>query len=198
MRGILPNSRRPAANGAEEPSDEALLAACAGGDRTALADLFHRHSAALYGFLSRFPGVDDRDLDDLVQATFVAVHRSATRFEGSSSVRTWIFGIAANLVRKHVRGEVHGRNVRNKVEELPVPEPIRPDAEAEHRQALARIDAALAELPHDLKAVFTLCVIEGASGKEAARALGIREGTLWRRLHEARTALRRAVDGMRP
>lgn len=194
MRGSA-QGRRLEADGA---SDEALIAACAAGDRMALAELFHRHNAALYAFLSRFSSVDDRDLDDLVQATFVAVHRSAARFEGSSAVRTWIFGIAVNLVGKHVRGEVQGRTMRTKVEELPVAEPIRPDVEAENRQALARIDAALATLPHDLKAVFTLCVIEGASGKDAARALGIREGTLWRRLHEARTALRRAVDGERP
>lgn len=184
----------PAVDG---PSDEALIAACARGDRTALSTLFHRHSEALYRFASRLSGIQDRDLDDLVQATFVAVSRSAARFSGSSSVRTWIFSIAANLAKKQVRSEVRGRSARTRFEAIPMAGPVPPDSAAEQRQALARIDAALAELPHDLKAVFVLCVIEGASGKQAAEALGVREGTVWRRLHEARTALRNAVEGMR-
>ncbi|HEY0838958.1 MAG TPA: RNA polymerase sigma factor [Vulgatibacter sp.] len=190
-------TRDPSPKGGGGPSDEALVAACAGGDRAALSTLFHRHSEALYRFLARLSGVQDRDLDDLVQATFVAVSRSAARFSGSSSVRTWIFGIAANLARKHVRSEVRGRSAHSSLETIPVAGPLQPDAAAEHRQALARIDAALEALPHDLKAVFVMCVIEGASGKDAAEALGVREGTLWRRLHEARTALREAVEGMR-
>lgn len=179
-------------------TDEALLAACAGGDPEALAALFHRHRANLYRFLSRFSGVDDRDLDDLMQATFIAVHRSAARFKGESAAKTWIFGIAANLVGKHVRNEGKLRSIRIRVGELPQALPVQPDSETEQRQALARVDAALARLPHDLKAVFVLCVVEGIPGKEAARALGIREGTLWRRLYEARTALRQAVEGIPP
>lgn len=179
------------------PSDEALLAACAKGDRTALSTLFHRHSEALYRFTSRLAGIQDRDLDDLVQATFVQVSRSASRFSGSSSVRTWIFGIAANLARKHVRSEVRGRSARTTFESIPVAGAVQPDSAAEQRQALARIEAALAALPHDLRAVFVLCVMEGASGKQAAQALGVPQGTVWRRLHEARAALRDAVEGMR-
>ena len=179
-----------------EPSDEALVASCAKGDHAALSALFRRHSEGLYAFLARFSGVDDGDLDDLVQATFVSVNRSAARFAGASSVRTWIFGMGANLVRKHVRGEMRNRSMRTRFETVPVVEPERPDAAAEHRQALARIDAALAQLPLELREVFVLCVIEGVSGKEAARALGAREGTIWRRLHEARTALRHAMDGV--
>lgn len=181
----------------DEPSDEALIAACGRGDRAALSTLFHRHSEALYRFVSRLSGVQDRDLDDLVQATFVAVSRSVRRYSGSSSVRTWIFGIAANLARKHVRSEVRGRSARMTFESIPVSGPAQPDSAAEQRQALARIDAALAALPHDLRAVFVLCVIEGASGKQAAAALGVPQGTVWRRLHEARAALRDAVEGMR-
>ena len=51
-------------------------------------------------------------------------------------------------------------------------------------------------LPHDLRAAFVLCDLEEMPGVEAARALDVRAGTLWRRLHEARRALRAALfDG---
>jgi RNA polymerase sigma-70 factor (ECF subfamily) len=73
-------------------------------------------------------------------------------------------------------------------------ESIGPDSLVEHRQLLRRLETALADLPHQLRVVFVLCAVEEVPGKEAAHVLGIREGTLWRRLHEARTALREAVE----
>ncbi len=186
---------RPTSEDPSELSDEALVAACGTNDPTALALLFRRHSAALQRFLSRLAGVDARDLEDLVQATFIAVNTAAAGFRGTSSVRTWILGIAANIVGKHVRGELRRRTLRTKIAEIPR-EPIRgPDQQAEHNQTLARLEAALADLPHDLRAAFVLCVIESVPGKDAAEVLGIREGTLWRRLHEARVQLRQAVEG---
>jgi len=55
--------------------------------------------------------------------------------------------------------------------------------------------AALDRLPHDLRTVYVLCDLEDLPGVEAARVLGLRDGTLWRRLHEARRALREAIEG---
>ena len=54
---------------------------------------------------------------------------------------------------------------------------------------------ALSALPPILRETFVLCELEDVPGPEAARALGVREGTLWWRLHEARRRLRAAVDG---
>jgi RNA polymerase sigma-70 factor (ECF subfamily) len=65
---------------------------------------------------------------------------------------------------------------------------------AERRELLARMGAALERLPHELKEAFLLCEVEELSGVEAARALDVRPGTLWRRLHEARKRLRAALD----
>ena len=57
--------------------------------------------------------------------------------------------------------------------------------------------AAVASLPYELRVVFVMIVIEGASGREAAVALDLREGTLWRRLYEARSAIRAVVEAGR-
>jgi RNA polymerase sigma-70 factor (ECF subfamily) len=192
--GKLLTYRRPA-DTAEEMSDEALLAACATGDAAGLAALFRRHNAAVYRFLSRMAGVDDRDLDDLVQATFLAVRDAAARYRGGSSVRTWVFAIALNVARNHVRAEIRRRGARSNLEELaPSPGPAL-DALVDQRQALARVEAALSDLPHDLRAAFVLCALEGIPGREAAEVLGVRQGTLWRRVFEARTRLRDALEG---
>jgi RNA polymerase sigma-70 factor (ECF subfamily) len=183
----------------DEMSDEALVAACATGDRAALTFLFRRYHNTVDRFLSRFTGVDDRDLDDLVQATFIAVNSAAVRFRRNAAVRTWILGIATNVARKHIRTEVRHRAVKGNIESMPVQSASsRPDESTERRQALDRIELAIAQLPHDLRVVFIMCVLEDVPGKEAARVLKLREGTLWRRLYEARTALRNAVEERSP
>ncbi len=60
-------------------------------------------------------------------------------------------------------------------------------------QFLLRLERHLEILPSELQLVFTLCEIEGLRGVDVARALGVPEGTVWRRLHQARTRLRTAL-----
>ena len=73
-------------------------------------------------------------------------------------------------------------------------------------QAAAKRSVAIAlrnrwrrqQLAPDLREVFVMCDLEEVPGAEAATALGLREGTLWWRLSEARKALRKALEGMTP
>jgi RNA polymerase sigma-70 factor (ECF subfamily) len=175
-------------------SDEALLAACATGDAAALGALFDRFHVAVYRFASRLPTTDELARDDLVQATFLAVQRTAGKFRGGSSVRTWILGVAANVARHQLRSERRRRAHQAAfVERAGEPAPTRPDAEAERRELWARIARALETMPHDQQVAFILCDLEQVPGVEAARALGVPEGTLWRRLHHARRAVRAAL-----
>jgi RNA polymerase sigma-70 factor (ECF subfamily) len=178
-------------------SDAALLARFARGDAEALGEIFDRHQRATYRFLARLTSAHAADLDDLVQAVFVEVARGAKRFDGRSAPRTWIFGIAVNVARHHVRGAVRRRRVLADPDgERPsqVPGRDRPDQNAEHRELLAALDRALAALPAPLRETFVACEIEELSGAEAAKILGVAEGTVFRRLHEARKALRAALE----
>jgi RNA polymerase sigma-70 factor (ECF subfamily) len=72
-----------------------------------------------------------------------------------------------------------------------------PDQAAERQQMVERVAAALAQLPFHLRAAFVLCDLEEMSGADAAAALNVRQGTLGRRLFEARRALRAAVAEVR-
>ena len=179
-----------------ELSDEALLAACGIGDTAALGALFDRHHEAMYRLISRLLRTEPAEIDDLVQQTFLEVWRSSKRFGGRGAVRSWMFGIAANTVRHHIRGAVRRRAA---LAEVPAP----PGAATPHDTALRaqqvhRLAAALEELPDDLRVVYVMCDLEEVPGVEAARVLGLRAGTLWRRLHDARRALREAIDGGTP
>lgn len=182
---------------AEEMSDEALIAACAVGERSALGALFDRHHGAVYRFIVRTVGAAADEADDLVQTTFVEVWRSAPRFRAKGSPRSWIFGIAVNVARHHVRGEMRRRAAMAGLADRPARPSTRPDDVVARRELVGRLGEALRELPLDLRVAFVLCDLEDVSGVDAARAVGCRQGTMWRRLHDARKRLRAALGGER-
>jgi RNA polymerase sigma-70 factor (ECF subfamily) len=176
-----------------ELSDEALLAACATGDAAALGALFDRFNVSVYRFISRLRTVDEAARDDIVQATFLELPRAAAHFRGASSVGTWILGISANMARHHRRSEDRRRAHQDRYGQRPQLAQAQPDAELERKRLLAKIAGALEKLPYDQQVAFALCDLEQIPGVEVARALEIPEGTLWRRLHVARKAVRESI-----
>ena len=174
-------------------TDEALVAACGLGDSAALRTLFRRHESAVTRFVGRLLGPDSAEVDDIVQQTFLAAWHGAKRFRARASVRSWLFGIAANHTRQLLKKRRRRADLNDRfTAPSPVPAPTGEEY-ARTRQAVDRLARALDALPPNLKIAFVLCDIENFSGTEAARMLRVRPGTLWRRLHEARRALRSAV-----
>lgn len=180
---------------ADRESDVELVAACASGDTGALSELFDRHVDSVYRHLTRLSWVDDHAVDDLVQDTFLAAFEGASTFNGSASVRTWLLGVASNLARMRVRTDVRRRQRGGAYVELSARDSARPDQDAETAELMARCAAAVGELPHDQRVAFLMCDVEEVRGRDAAAALGVPEGTLYRRLHQARRALRSLLSG---
>lgn len=181
-------------------TDRALLGACAAGDNLALRELLQRHAERVYGVLVRTRRVDDKDLDDLVQLTFIAVQRSAKSFDARASVGTWIVSIAMNLMRNYLRNERRRRLTMSAVAELHRSvHGNDPHDQVARRQDLARLQRRFEALPSRLRTVLALVDLEGKSGVEVARALQLAEGTVWSRLHKAREYLRQSIEeGGRP
>ncbi|MDQ3336414.1 MAG: RNA polymerase sigma factor [Myxococcota bacterium] len=175
-------------------SDEALLAGCATGDGAALGALFDRFSDAVFRFAARLPRTDELARDDLVQATFLEVSRTAASFRGGSTVKTWILGIAANVARHTLRSEQRRRVHQARFLEKQSCAPMLVDDQVERRQLLTYVAEALETLPRDQQLAFILVDLEQLPGAEVARILDIPEGTLWRRLHTARKAMRAAIE----
>lgn len=176
-------------------SDEALIAACAAGDSAALGVLFDRFASAVCRFLTRLIGASYAEIDDLAQATFIEVWRCSPKFRGDSKARVWIFGIANNVARRHVRSRSRRLTALERFGLEPV-SPERPLDEATHdRRLIERLAATLPTLTEGQRVAFVMCDLEGVPGVEAARVLGLRPGTLGRRLFEARRVLRKALEG---
>ena len=176
-----------------ELSDESLLAACAVGDSAALGALFDRHHEAVYRLVSRLLRMEASEIDDIVQTTFLEAWRSAAKYAGKGAVKSFLFGVAANTVRHHVRSSKRRRDAFADWQS-PAPAATAPDEALSRAQQVHALTAALDQLPHDLRVTYVLCDLEDIAGVEAARMLDVRAGTLWRRLHDARKALREAIE----
>ena len=183
---------RRVAGQVDEISDRALVSAIADGDQAALGALYDRFHRDVYRFVARLARTVDGD--DFVQMTFLEAHRSAPRFRGDAQVKTWLFGIAANLVRSHFRGEQRKLRAHESLQVMPKRPPTHPGDAIAREQQRQWLAAAIESLTPALREAYVLCVIEEVPGKEAARALGIREASLWRRLSDAREALRAAIE----
>lgn len=179
---------RPAAS-SDDLGDDALAAACATGDRAAQSLVYERHAAALYRFVSRAKGSDPDVVEDLVQATFIAAFRSAASFRGPK-LQLWLFGIACNIMRTHVRKEIARKRLTNALVDEPMPE-----QKSVVGTDVSRLREAIEKLAPKLRDTILLVDLQGERGVDAARLLGIPEGTLWRRLSEARAKLRELLGG---
>jgi RNA polymerase sigma-70 factor, ECF subfamily len=175
-----------------ELSDRALISAVAEGDQVALGALYDRYHRDVYRMVAHLIRGDSL-VDDFVQSTFLEAYRSARRFRGDSAVKTWLFGIAANLVRVHRRSEQRRERATVALATVPPATTPTPGEAITLEQQRRWLAAAIETLTPALREVYVLCVIEEMPGKEAAAALGIREASLWRRLSDARTALRAAI-----
>jgi RNA polymerase sigma-70 factor, ECF subfamily len=178
----------------ETVGDVELIERMAEGDRDALGALFDRHHRALYGFLGQASDAEDTEIEDLVQTTFLEAFRAAPRFRGLSSPRTWLFAIGANVARMHRRATRRRTRALQRLAAQPERTSTALDTRVADQRALAQVEAALAELPHRLRIAYVMCVIEGVAADDAARALGVARGSIWRRVHQARQRLRAVIE----
>ena len=175
-------------NGVVRPSDEELVAAVADGDRQAFRLLYERHAPWLILRLSRRCG--DPDLvDDAVQDAFVAVWRTASRYEGRGAVAAWIWGIGIRRLVDRLRR-------RPPQAQGYAPAQTEPSAEEQVLLGVEYGDLAgeLGRLSPELRAVVQATVLDGLTSREAGRLLGIPAGTVKTRMMRARAQLREELS----
>lgn len=175
--------------GLASATDTALFERLAEGDLGPLGELFDRHHVAVRALAERLL-FHAADADDLVQETFLTASRAAASFEPGAAARPFLLGIAAQLARRRRRGFARLRTMLASFSAAPVAPPRSPEDQAEAVQTSALLHASLARLSDDHREVLLLVDLSGLSGVEAAKALGVPAGTVWRRLHEARAKLR--------
>jgi RNA polymerase sigma-70 factor (ECF subfamily) len=159
---------------------------------TDVAAVFDQHADFVWRSLRRL-GVPERSVDDAVQDVFIVVHRRLTEFEGRSSLRSWLFGIARRVAHDHRRRIGRKERGEELPEVLPDPDGSTPAGELERAQAVRTLHAILAALDDDKREVFILAELEQMTAPEIAAAIGANLNTVYSRLRAARAAFEQAV-----
>jgi RNA polymerase sigma-70 factor (ECF subfamily) len=174
--------------------DELTLARARRGDSSALSALVRHYQRPVYALVARLlVGRRAEALDDVAQEAFIRVCRGLPRFapEGTARLSTWILTVATrtclNVLRDGRRAEA--------LTPMGAPDVCSDDPEqtALERERRRRVEAAMAALPEDMRAVLVLRAYHDFDYDEIAAALGLEIGTVKSRLGRARTALREAL-----
>jgi len=178
----------------ESRSDEQLLADHLSGVTGAFDCLVARYAHELYGFLCRFVA-DSTLAEDLIQETFVQVHLAARSFDPARSFRPWLYTIAANKARDHLRSRGRRREYSldsaGSDEDGPAPSQKLEAAETglselvdtEERKAV--VHGLISRMPEHLRLILMLGYFQQLPYIELAEVLEIPVGTVKSRLHAA-------------
>src|SRR5688572_12043831 len=170
---------------AEPPPDRELLGAfTARGDQAAFAALLRRHGPMVLRVCRRLLG-QEQDAEDAFQATFLVLARKAASIVPREAVGGWLYGVACRTAQA-ARGRRGRREARERTMSEPPERATPPEAERLWEELVPLLDRELGRLPQKYRLAVVLCELEGRSRKEAARQLGIPEGTLSSRLAAAR------------
>jgi RNA polymerase sigma-70 factor, ECF subfamily len=156
----------------------------------AFDELYDQHFAAVWRMLQAL-GVARAALDDAAQDVFLSAYRQLAHFEGRSSVRTWLCGIACHVAANYRRGEKRKGGLAPLDDDAWSDQAPGPLEQLEQTQAWAMVRAFLDQLDSDKRATYVLSRIEGLTAPEIAEALKIPVNTVYSRLHAAQAHLQK-------
>jgi RNA polymerase sigma-70 factor (ECF subfamily) len=177
----------------DEPvADGELVDRVRGGSERAFDLLMARHKERLYKVIRRHVG-DREEAYDLLQEAFVAAWSALERFDTSRRFDAWLIRIALNKCRdwarrKRVRRLISLRFTDEHLSQVFDGKPS-PEIIASDRQALSRLDSAIAALPRKLKEPLILTALEGLSHRDAGEILGLSPKAVEVRVYRARQKL---------
>jgi len=179
------------------------------GNWSAMEELVHRYQDRLFATMLRMVGHPE-DAADLVQETFVRAMQNVLKFEGKSTLYTWLFRIAVNLALSHRRAQQYRKaasidgqqrggaddDVNQQAaglrRQLVQGTELDPARQAEIHIEHERVVQALGRLEPDFRAILVLRDVEDCDYEQIGEILELPVGTVKSRLFRARAALREA------
>lgn len=167
------------------------------GDETAFEEIYRRFAPMVYNLAFRMAGRAER-AEDFTQEIFLRVFRHLARFNGRSTLKTWVYRVALN----HCRSRLSRKRFffqpladENEDEGVELPDPGRgPEDRALARDAGRRVHHALSRVKPVFREAVVLRDLEGLSYEEIAEILGIRIGTVRSRIARGREQLRGQLE----
>ncbi|MCO4769710.1 MAG: RNA polymerase sigma factor [Deltaproteobacteria bacterium] len=171
-------------------TDEELFAAYRDGQAAAFDELWRRYEAPLRRYARRRVGSTD-EVDELVQQTFLHLHRSRKDFKQGLPLRPWLYTICLNVCRHHLRKRSR-RGISTELHDANTPSVAAHDIVAD--EDARRVRAALAELPEHERIVIELHWLHGLGMKEVAEVVGAGLSAVKVRAHRGYKRLRVALQ----
>ena len=170
--------------------DETLARAAGTGDRDAFAALLARHYDRLFRFAFRLTG-QRAEAEDLTQDICLALPAKLTSFRGEARFTTWLYRVAVNAAHdRRRRAATHAKAADGWGDW----EIARRAADRETQDAVGWLEQVMARLKPELRDTAVLILAEELTQAEAARVLGIPEGTVAWRMSEVKKALRTRAE----
>ena len=188
MHWVIQHLRKAALlrEGAELTDGQLLEGFVSRREAAALEILVQRHAAMVWGVCRRI-AQNHHDAEDAFQATFLVLVRKAAAIMPRRMVANWLYGVARQTALKARATRAKRQARERQVASMPEPEPVERQDLWPALQPL--LDEELSHLPDKYRVAIVLCDLEGKTRKEAARQLGVPDGTLAARLARARTML---------
>lgn len=163
--------------------DLVLMKKIAARDESAMSEIYSRHAGPLTGFAKRCLA-HEADADDIVHETMMEVWRRPERFEGRSSLKSWMFAIAR--FKSYDRNRKSGRTVLSDMEDTQVCEDALPSDALAASQDASRVRAAMNTLSEPHRRALHLSFFEDMTYKEIAEVEGCPVGTIKTRILHAK------------
>jgi RNA polymerase sigma-70 factor, ECF subfamily len=188
--------------------DRLLVERARAGSKGAFAELVRRHTRAVYRVALRLSG-NPSDAEEILQETFLQLHRTLGAFRAEARLSTWLYRIAVNAALMHLRRQrrheaerldehLPGFDERGTLARIDIDYSVaaRADRLIEARELAAAALAALANLPEAYRVPFVLRDLEDLGTEETAEILGLSVGLVRQRVHRARLALRACLTAL--
>lgn len=180
----------------EMEEDEGLVERYIAGDERAIEEIVMKYQRQIYAFVYRMVN-DMEDAKDLTQKTFIKAIKGIRGFRKEASFKTWLYQIAVNTGRNHIRERGH--------EEVELQESI---IDSEHesgrigalsaiieKEKMDYVKKGINKLPERQRLAVILRAYDGLSCSEAARAMGCSEGNVKAHYHNGVKRLREILKG---
>lgn len=156
-------------------------------------EIVEKHTGFVYNVVYRMMG-NHHDAEEVVQEAFISAYRARDSFRGDAKPTTWLYRIAVNAALMRIRKDKRHKNVAVSDDERPdLPSndwADSPEAVVASTELGERIQAAITELPEDLRIAVILRDVQGLSNLEAAEVVDVSISAVKARLHRGRVALR--------
>lgn len=172
--------------------DQSLVEAWRAGDRQAGEALFRRHFQSVTRF---FRNKFSAGIDDLVQQTFIALLEGRERLASGANVRSYLFGIAHNVMRANLRALAKQRAFDPAASAIVDLDPS-PSTMVGQCQEQRLLLLALRRIPIEAQVTLELVYWEQLNAAEIAEILGVPHSTMRSRIQRARQLLRQAIEGL--